>query len=349
MMFEEENGVDVDTDNGGEKKFPESRKWMLTCNNPQDHGWDYDKLVDILKGWKAVKYWCIGYEVGVEHKRPHFHIFIYGTSPISAKTIHNKMPGINRKIRHATILENRDYVWKVGAWLGTEKEQNHDHSLDAESGDPPEEKGRGFRADLDSMYTLIKDGKSTYEILEENPQYIDKIEKIDKVRQILREEQYKNVFRKLDVTYIWGVTGTGKTRGVLDKYGYTNVYRVTDYMHPFDNYKGQDVIMFEEFRSDLLLGDMLKYLDGYPLELPSRYNNKVACFTKVYIVTNIDIRDQYPNVQKNETESWRAFLRRVQKIRYYNENGFIEKDLDEYIREDWHFVKTSPFDKGVSA
>ena len=26
---------------------------------------------------------------------------------------------------------------------------------------------------------------------------------------------------------------------------------LTDYTHPFDGYKGQDVIIFEEFRSDL--------------------------------------------------------------------------------------------------
>ena len=26
----------------------------------------------------------------------------------------------------------------------------------------------------------------------------------------------------------------------MGKYGYTNIFRVTDYDHPFDNYKGQD-------------------------------------------------------------------------------------------------------------
>ncbi len=32
--------------------------------------------------------------------------------------------------------------------------------------------------------------------------------------------------------------------------------------------KGQDVIVFEEFRSSLKIQDMLNYLDGYPCELP---------------------------------------------------------------------------------
>ena len=80
----------------------------------------------------------------------------------------------------------------------------------------------------------------------------------------------------MQVTYVFGQTGKGKTRHILEKYGYENIYRVTDYDHTFDGYIGQDVLVFEEFRSNLRISDMLNYLDGYPLNLPSRYYNKVA-------------------------------------------------------------------------
>ena len=56
---------------------------------------------------------------------------------------------------------------------------------------------------------------------------------------------------------------------------------------------------------------MLKFLDGYPLMLPCRYSNKVACFTKVFLVSNIPLSDQYPNVQVTEPETYRAFCRRI--------------------------------------
>jgi len=108
------------------------------------------------------------------------------------------------------------------------------------------------------------------------------IEKLEIVRQTIKDEQFRNTWRDLEVTYVWGDTGTGKTRGIMEKYGYDKVYRVTDYSHPFDGYMGQDVILFEEFRSSLHLGDMLKYLDGYPVVLPCRYANKQACFTKSF-------------------------------------------------------------------
>ena len=73
----------------------------------------------------------------------------------------------------------------------------------------------------------------------------------------------------------------------MEKYGYSNVFRVTDYIHPFDSSKNHSVIIFEEFRSSLKIQDMLNYLDGYPCELSARYNNKTACYLEVYIISNI--------------------------------------------------------------
>lgn len=97
----------------------------------------------------------------------------------------------------------------------------------------------------------------------------------------------------------------------MDKHGYKNVFRVTNYAHPFDGYRGERVLLFDEFRSSLPLADMLKYLDGYPLMLPCRYADKVACFTEVYIISNIPLEQQYPNVQVEEPASYAAFLRRI--------------------------------------
>ena len=91
------------------------------------------------------------------------------------------------------------------------------------------------------------------------------------------------------MVYISGATGTGKTRGVLEKNGYANVYRVTDYLHPFDSYNGQPVIAFDEFRSSLRIKEMLLFCDIYPIELPSRYTNKYACYNKVYIISNWEL------------------------------------------------------------
>ncbi len=56
---------------------------------------------------------------------------------------------------------------------------------------------------------------------------------------------------------------------------------------------------------------MLNYLDGYPVELPCRYANKQACYTKVYILSNIPFEQQYPNIQAEQPETWLALKRRI--------------------------------------
>ena len=158
---------------------------------------------------------------------------------------------------------------------------------------------------------MLDSGASDVEIIREFPTWMKHLKALDSARQALTSEQYQNTFRNLTVHYLWGKTGVGKTRFVMEKYGYENVYRVTNYAHPFDSYHSEPVILFDEFRSDLPLKDMLKYLDGYPLRLPCRYEDKVACYSTVYLISNIPLDKQYPNVQQDEPESWRAFLRRI--------------------------------------
>lgn len=59
---------------------------------------------------------------------------------------------------------------------------------------------------------------------------------------------------------------------------------------------------------------MLTLLDGYTLELPCRYANRQACYTKVYIASNIELYEQYPYEKENEPAVWAALLRRINKI-----------------------------------
>lgn len=58
------------------------------------------------------------------------------------------------------------------------------------------------------------------------------------------------------------------------------------------------------------IADMLTYLDGYPVNLPCRYADKPAAFTKVFVISNIPIEKQYVEVQKYEPATYKAFLRR---------------------------------------
>ena len=322
-----------------------SRKWLLTINNPVEHNSSHDELILVLSKFKAVKYWCLCDEIGNEGTY-HTHLLIYGDNAIKFSTVKSKFPTAHIDYCRGTVQENRDYIRKEGKYKGSTKEETNLPDTFLESGTMPLER-QGQRNDLIDLYDMIKAGMSDYQILETNPECLTYLDKISRCRYIVKQEEFKNTFRNLEVIYLYGEAGAGKTRYVMDKYGYENVSRVTDYKHPFDNYKGQDIVIFEEFRSSLKIQDMLNYLDGYPLDLPCRYNNKIACFTKVYIISNLPLNDQYRDVQREYEETWKAFLRRIHKVMQFTSAGIREMTVEEY-RHGFHYVDEEvPFEPKI--
>ena len=99
--------------------------------------------------------------------------------------------------------------------------------------------------------------------------------------------------------------------------------------------------MFEEFRSSLPIGDMLNYLDIYPVMLPARYSNKVATYNRVYIVSNWSLEQQYGNVKsdKEQLPTYNAFLRRIHKVVIYDKNGNVTEydGVDKYLNREEKF------------
>lgn len=307
----------------------QSRKWQVTINNPIDRGFTHDGIKSILQKFKGCVYWCMSDEIGKETGTYHTHIFICCSGAVRFSTMKKRFPGAHLEVCKGTASENRDYVFKLGKYLGTLKEETRQDGTQEEFGELPVER-QGQRNDITDLYDMIKDGYSDYAILEMSPQYMMALDKINSVRQVILEERFKNEWRNLHVTYIYGDTGTGKTRSVMDKYGYDKVYRVTDYEHPFDGYRGQDIIVFEEFRSSLRITEMLNLLDGYPCELRCRYSNKIACFTKVYIISNIDLKEQYTDLQKEQPRTWEAFLRRIHDVCVFMNGSVYTCSLSDY-------------------
>ena len=78
---------------------------------------------------------------------------------------------------------------------------------------------------------------------------------------------------------------------------------------------------------------MLLYCDIYPIELPSRYTNKFACYNKIYIISNWPLESQFKSIQDNDRESWNAFIRRINKVVIYDTEGnrTVHNSAKEYL------------------
>lgn len=286
-----------------------SRKYQITINNPKEKGYTHERIKDILTNdFTNLIYACFCDEIGLENGTHHTHIFIICKNGIMFSTIQKRFYGAHIEIARGLNIDNYNYIRKIGEKYENKKESNLTETFE-EIGELP--KDRSCSENLnEQIYEMIENDCSVAEIINEYPNAIRQINNIEKTISMYKANKVKNIFRKLEVSYIYGATGVGKTRTVMEHFGYENVYRVTNYKNPFDNYNGQDVILFDEFRSSLPISDMLVYLDGYPVNLPCRYSDKPALYTKVYIISNISLEKQYVEVQKYEPETYKAFLRR---------------------------------------
>lgn len=178
---------------------------------------------------------------------------------------------------------------------------------------PAEPTAKGTHPDWDFVKAQVEHGKGLLSILDEKPHMT---RYVSAIRQYISEVDVKQqvAWRDVDVTYIWGAAGIGKSRAIMEKHGHENVYRVTDKKNPWDGYRGENVVVFEEYRSNYGMENMLNWLDGYPIMLPCRYANRPAQFTKVYLVTNIPLEEQFSMVQEQFPSTWGAFLRRINHV-----------------------------------
>ena len=272
---------------------------MLTINNPKDCGLDHDGMTALLTLF-CPDYFCLADEIATTGTF-HTHIFIYAKSPIRFTTLKNRFPTAHIEKAFGSARDNRDYIRKEGKWLDDAKAETSVEGSFYEFGTVPSE----VEERDPKMYRLlqnVKDGLSTTEIIDEAPSFAFKSRDIDVLREAYLAEKYRIQNRVLMVTYLFGASGTGKTSGIFKKHPASEICRITDYNGKngirFDAYHGQDVLVFEEFNSQIPIEAMLNYLDIYPLMLPARYNDRTACYTKVYITSNRPLNEQYIDVRR---------------------------------------------------
>ena len=294
-----------------------SRKFLLTINNPLDYGFTHEHINECMKQFKWV-YYCMCDEIGKENDTPHTHLYFVCNNAVGFNKVKKIFPQAHIDNAQGSSQDNRDYIRKEGKYLDSEKKDTNLIETFEEYGEMPQDTKAKNEKVSEQVVKMIKDGHSNAEILQEHPSCYNKLSHIDKVRETLRFEQFKVEFRELEVVYIWGESRCGKTRFVLDSYGYENVYRVSNYKNPFDTYNGQDVLLLDEFNSKIEIETMLQLLEGYPCMLPSRYNDKVACYTKVYVVSNIPFDKQF---EFADSEQWIAFVRRFDSILEFGSEG----------------------------
>ncbi len=300
---------------------PQARDWVIVVNNPK---LNEQELFEYLKSLTHVRYFIFVRERGLgttdyPNGTDHQHIYMEFTQPKKFTTIKNlfteKTIGVNAHIEKREFSRKScvDYIRKTG---------NHKDKQSTQISEIYEYGKLSFggkRNDLTDMVDMYSNGYEPSEIFSAYPnQYARYHNFVSSMALQKKAQKYKRTCRDVEVWYIYGPSRTGKTSYVYNKHGFENVYSATSYDHGkwFDDYKNQDVLLLDEYRSNFDIASLLKYLDRYPLTIQCRYSNKTACFTKVYIVSNIPLCKQYENANLGK-ETLQAFYNRIKYIIHY--------------------------------
>ena len=322
-------------------KDTRSRKWQVTINNPIDKGYTREAIREKVASLSSTVYWCISDEVGAGGT-PHVHFFLAFANAVRFSTLLRLFEGGHFEMCNGSCSQNRDYVFKEGKHKGTDKEETNLKDTHEEFGEMPLER-QGKRNDLDDLYDMVRAGMDVKEIISDNPSYMVRRREIEELIYDRQAELFGDKFREMDVIYVYGSTGSGKTSGIVREHGYRNIYRVVDYKNPFDGYSGEDIIVFEEYWGQFDITMLLNCIDGHPYSLPCRYRNKVACYTKVYFTSNVALKDLYKDIQGSHPETFRALLRRIHHVRHYDGTRVHDMPTADYISR--HLPALLPPDK----
>ena len=91
-------------------------------------------------------------------------------------------------------------------------------------------------------------------------------------------------WRDVKVHVLWGITGSGKTRQVMEMY---DVYKIDPPYTWWDGYEGEGILLIDDYkRGAIPRGMLLNLLDGYRLRLETKGSHTWALWNIVYITTN---------------------------------------------------------------
>jgi len=155
-------------------------------------------------------------------------------------------------------------------------------------GNPPPEKGQGRRSDLLAVAEMVEEGKTMEDIGSEFPVQFMLHQKGIQALMDLKKGVLKQAGPRpnIHVYYLHGPSGSGKTRTALECF--PDAGKVMDNKDNwFDGYKGEPVMLIDEFKGLLPRNHILSVCDRYKHIVPVK-GNFVPCHAQTIIFTSND-------------------------------------------------------------
>lgn len=243
---------------------------------------------------EGVRYIILGKESCPTSGRLHWQSYIELSKPMRISTIKKLFNDntIHLEARRGTREEAKQYCMKdgeyeeFGKWI----------------------KGQGHRSDLDDIVDSLQRGERLSEIMVSHPvMYCKYRNGLKDIANTISEKRIPS-WRDVEVVLITGPTGSGKTKMAMEE----ATYKIqAGEMTWWDGYDGDEAICIDEYDNDVKITKMLGILDGYKLRLPVKGGFTSANWKKVFITTNLRMRELHPMAK---SEHVKALMRRITKV-----------------------------------
>lgn len=257
-----------------------SRKFAIT-----DFVYDIDAY---SKASHKYSYIIVGKEVCPETGRKHLQVFLYCKSPRSFNSLEKEWKPRHIEMCNGSIQSNIDYCSKEGDFI--------------EFGERP--KGQGSRTDIE----IVR------EVLDEEPTmravtaHATSFQSVRLAECFLSYHERKRNW-KPEVTWIYGPTGTGKTRLALSMCG-DDFWISGKNLRWWQGYDGHKDVIIDDFRKDFCtFHELLRILDRYPYTVEVKGGSRQLLAQKLIITCPEHPRDIF-----NTREDVGQLLRRIDDI-----------------------------------
>ena len=345
-------------------------------------GWTLENVAKFVDGWSCIlKYSYIGHdkcykakewEMGLQVPRePHTHLYLKFNYPVSTDAIiaRSKAVGCPDGCIKPNTLE------KIKNWKGalnyqthrdvhlpykhvydvSEVHSNFDWELECESVHSDEDLRTSNRREKEIVEGIfngtikeynLENHMTHYEMVTYDVAITKAIKRVNEINSLMEE-------RSMEVMFVSGASGIGKDTFAVEwcKRRGLDYYRTNNNPEqPFDNYRGQPVIIWSDARDDVFKPHNLHQLldNHYGSFQKSRYHDKFIA-AKYLIITSIKpLEDWYSKFYANEKEDKTQLYRRIgtkfemtpEHVFVYDYNGstksyaYVGKMPNLYMHED---------------
>lgn len=305
----------------------QSRNWFFTINAHvgEENPVSQQMIKDSFAALDADASWVFQMEMGEKTGYEHYQCTIFLNNPRRRKDVFRVLKSHDIVDADIEVVRKKDaasrYCSKsetriAGPWWSSESFKT---SVVGKGSS-----GQGRRTDLNALRRAIYEGRTPDDILLDDrlsPLMASSsvMRYVDRLFIAVNAQRWSREQRDIKVHYIWGETGSGKTRYVYENYQPSEIYVAhMGSRDAFSNYKFQKVLVLDEFRSQTPISNLLQMLDRYPYEIDKRYENTWAAWTEVYILSNWAFDAQYTTSPECDRE---ALERRITDIMHFSDTA----------------------------